>query len=101
MGRQPGLGLTPAVRGEGGVVTAPRVLVPGHRPDVRLPWYGLTGMTLVAVLILTGMWGGTRVVVRAAERLLTPAERVERMAKLQQDLGPKPFTPEAPAESSC
>jgi beta-lactamase regulating signal transducer with metallopeptidase domain len=88
---QPGLGLTPAMAGdgEGGSMLdrARRVLVPAYRPQVRLSWPALLVTALAAAVLLAGAWGGTRAAVRAAERLLSPAERVEKMAKLQDELG--------------
>jgi beta-lactamase regulating signal transducer with metallopeptidase domain/5-hydroxyisourate hydrolase-like protein (transthyretin family) len=91
---QPGLGLTPAVSGGGGgmVDRAARVLRPSHRPQVRLSWYSLAGATVIAGVLLAGMWQGTQAAVQVAaevaERFLSPDERVEKMAELQRELGP-------------
>jgi hypothetical protein len=54
-------------------------------------------MTLLAAVILAGLWQGTHVVVLAAEKLLTPQQRVEKMAQLQKELGPA--TPENVAKA--
>ena len=86
IGTQPGLQLTPAMQGGGIVDRVRRVLAPTWRPMVRLPWYSLIGTTAVAIVLLAGMWGGTHVAVRAAENLLNPAEQVEKMAKLQNEI---------------
>ena len=41
---------------------------------------------LAAAVLLAGMWRGTQAAVDVAERLLSPAERVQRMAELKEEL---------------
>jgi beta-lactamase regulating signal transducer with metallopeptidase domain len=81
--------LAQAFSGKGGLLDrVRRVLVADYRPEVRMPWHSLTAVLVVIAILFMGMWRGTAVVVKAAEDLLTPAQRVEKMAELQKELGP-------------
>jgi beta-lactamase regulating signal transducer with metallopeptidase domain/5-hydroxyisourate hydrolase-like protein (transthyretin family) len=67
-----------------------RVLAPGARPQLRLTWRALAGSLVFGgtVFLLSAL--GTQWTVQAAARLLTPQERVDRIAATLKDLGQSP-----------
>jgi beta-lactamase regulating signal transducer with metallopeptidase domain/uncharacterized GH25 family protein len=74
-GQQPG-GLLDRVR---------RALSPSHRPGLRLPWYSLTGALIIGALVLGSVWRTSVAAVELAEKLLTPAERIEKAKEAQKE----------------
>lgn len=65
-----------------------RLLVPQYRPQLRLPWPRLVGVLAVALLLLAGLWRGTEVAVALAAQVLTPQERLERLAEVEKERTP-------------
>jgi beta-lactamase regulating signal transducer with metallopeptidase domain/protocatechuate 3,4-dioxygenase beta subunit len=67
-----------------------RVLVPGYRPELRLTWRALVGSLFFggALLLLSAL--GTHWTVLAAEKLLTPQERIDRIETTMKNLGQAP-----------
>ena len=61
-----------------------RLLVPGHRPGVRMNWVSIAGMLCISALLLAGLWRGTTVAVAAAAEAMDSRQRVERVAELQK-----------------
>lgn len=62
-----------------------RILRPDLPPGVSAPWYAAVIALAIAIVALCALHAGTNVAVAAAERLLTPAERVEKVAQIQQE----------------
>ena len=84
-----------AISGRRGVVERVRRLVkPRGRVELAFPVRTLAA-GLVATAVVVAMLGGTaELSVMAAERILTPAERVEKMAALEEEGGPAGGSPE-------
>lgn len=58
-----------------------RVLLPGERPRVHVSPISLLGLLLLALLAAGLLWQGTHVAVTVAAQILSPAERIERVAE--------------------
>jgi beta-lactamase regulating signal transducer with metallopeptidase domain len=76
-----------------------RILFPEYRPVRRLPWSSVAGMLLVSSLLLAAAWRGSEVVVALATEILSPRERIERIAELQKEHLPFPAIIETPGET--
>ncbi len=74
---------------------ARRLLDPGHRPDVRLPWPQILLMAVLTALVLVGLWQGAALSVKLAAHLLSPKERVYLLVNADERHGPivPPRTP--------
>lgn len=72
-----------------------RVLLPGHRPALQLPWHSLLLTLAFSVLVVVLVTTGTCVAVAAAARALSPAERMQRIDKVQQAYGVRLAAPES------
>jgi hypothetical protein len=87
------LGAQPALAATGGddeyalLDRIKRLLVPGYRPGLGLPWYTLTALGIGGMLVLAGLSQGVFSAVALAAKVLTPIERVEQIQALQQDGG--------------
>ena len=77
-----------------------RVLVPDYRPDLRLTWRALLGSLFLGGTLLLLSALGTQWTVKAAARLLTPQERMDRIETTMKDLGEAPanFADNPPVE---
>lgn len=64
-----------------------RVLLPGHRPLVRLPWYSVLGTLLGWSAVLAGLWGGSHATVALAVSALSAEERLERVQEEAKAFG--------------
>jgi beta-lactamase regulating signal transducer with metallopeptidase domain len=95
--RQAGSGLIPAgalaATGpdqphRGGVLDrARRLLVPGYLPALRLRWFSLALVVAFSGLALSALWWGAR----AAARVLTPRERIERITEIKKQNDPPAY----------
>ncbi len=67
-----------------------RLLVPGYRPSLRLTWKALVGSLFLggALLLLSAV--GTQWTVKAAAKLLSPQQRIERIENAMKNLGQPP-----------
>jgi len=75
--------------GDSGIVERiRRIVVSGHRPQVRMSWYVTAAMLLVSIVSLLLLWQGTNLTVAFAGQILTPAERVEMMKEIQDEYAP-------------
>lgn len=61
-----------------------RLLLPGYRPDLRLNGPALTACLAVGLLLIVATWQGTRIAVAAAADMLSPQERIDQIATLQE-----------------
>lgn len=61
-----------------------RLLLSGYQPPVRLPWPSLCGATLLSGVLIFGLFQGTQIAVGLAAELLTPAQRIEKMAEIKE-----------------
>ena len=74
-----------------------RVLLPGYKPGLHVSPVGLLGLLLLALLAASVLWQGTYVVVAAAAQVLSPAQRVERVAqKVRTNTPPQGSQEDAP-----
>ena len=64
-----------------------RVLAPGARPQLRLTWRALAGSLFFGGTLFLLSALGTQWTVQAAERLLTPQERIDRIETDMKDFG--------------
>ncbi len=71
-----------------------RVLMPAVRPPVRLSPLGLAAMLLAAAITLTGLWSGTQRVVAVAQEILSPAQRIEQIQIVRQEIERPEANPE-------
>lgn len=60
-----------------------RILVPSHRPQLRLSWTSLAAVTVVGTLLFSGLWRGTELAVSVAAEILSPEQRMEALAQAQ------------------
>lgn len=65
-----------------------RVLRPGETPGARVSWPGLLVLLVAAPLTLVACRKGADEAVRLAARVLTPAERVEKLKEAQAEYAP-------------
>lgn len=65
-----------------------RLLSPGMQPPLRLPWYTFSSAVLLSILILAVFWSGTRGAFLVAAEILSPAQRVEKIQELTQEISP-------------
>ncbi len=70
-----------------------RLVVKGHRPRVRISWYMTITMLLALAVVLVGLWQGTNATVKLAGKLLTPQERIEKMAEIEKTYGQPTYDP--------
>lgn len=73
-GSGPG-GLTDRVR---------RLLIPGYRPGLRLPWHGLILFLVAGAVLLTAVHQSARFAVATGAKWLTPEERIARIQEVQK-----------------
>jgi beta-lactamase regulating signal transducer with metallopeptidase domain len=64
-----------------------RLLVAEYQPAVRVPWYSFCSVLLCTGLVLFGAWRGTKFAVSMAAEILSPEQRMERIAQLQAAAG--------------
>lgn len=64
-----------------------RIAVPGHRPRIHLSLISMVSMFFLSALVLAGLWKTTDTAVLFAARLLTPAERAQRIDQIDQAFG--------------
>jgi beta-lactamase regulating signal transducer with metallopeptidase domain/protocatechuate 3,4-dioxygenase beta subunit len=66
-----------------------RIVTPGERPQVRLPWYSLLAVLAVGLIASAGLHQGTKIVVTAAAEWLPPRDHVQKLVDIQETHGPK------------
>lgn len=66
-----------------------RVLIAGHRPRPRVPWHVATAMVVLSLACLALIGQATGMAVAVAGRILTPQERIDRIAAIFQQDDPK------------
>lgn len=75
-----------------------RIVVTGHRPRMRISAAMTLAMMAAAAVLLIGLWHGARAGVELAGRILTPAERIEKMAEIAKTHGQPAYDPQADRE---
>lgn len=65
-----------------------RILLPGYRPQMPVSPVGFLGFFAAAVMVLCGLSFGTSAALELAAKVLTPAERMERIVETQQQYAP-------------
>ena len=68
-----------------------RIVLPEHRPAMRARWYSVSLALLAGALVIAGVWRGTGEAARAAARLLSAQERIERLAKIEEDYADREY----------
>ncbi|MAG93586.1 MAG: hypothetical protein CMJ48_07535 [Planctomycetaceae bacterium] len=68
-----------------------RLLVPDYQPRPRISWATLVVLALSAVLVLSGLRRGTTAAVELVAQALSPAERVQQVAKVKQEFQSNEF----------
>ncbi len=76
-----------------------RIVVNGHRPRMRLSWYMTLAMIAAAAVLSLGLWHGTKAGVEFAGKILTPHERIEKMAEIKETHGQPAYDHEASSRS--
>lgn len=71
-----------------------RIVVKDHRPKARISWYMTVAMLAAMGVVLFGLWQGTNATVRFAGKLLTPQERIEKIAEIQKSHGQPAYDPD-------
>jgi len=73
-----------------------RIVVVGHRPRLRVSWYIAAITLILSLVLLVGLWRGTKMTVALAGKLLTAQERIDKMKEIakthepqQQEYGPE------------
>lgn len=66
---------------------AKRLLIPGYKPKVRLPWHTIVGVLLICPLLVFGLWRGTDAAVQQVAKALSPQERITAIQQVQQTHG--------------
>ncbi|UCF16730.1 MAG: carboxypeptidase regulatory-like domain-containing protein, partial [Phycisphaerales bacterium] len=64
-----------------------RIVVAGHRPRLRVSWYVAAITLILSVAILVGLWRGTTMTVALAGKLLTPQQRIDKIAEISKEYG--------------
>ncbi len=64
-----------------------RIVIAGHRPRLRVSWPGSMAMLLLSGLALAALWQGTDLAVAFAGNILTPQERIEKIAEISREYG--------------
>jgi beta-lactamase regulating signal transducer with metallopeptidase domain len=64
-----------------------RIVVVGHRPRLRVSWYVAAITLILSVTILIGLWRGTTMTVALAGKLLTPQQRIDKIAEISKEYG--------------
>lgn len=64
-----------------------RLVTPGERPSVAMPWLSLLGFAIVATLVFAGLQQGTDLAVQAAKEAMSPADRVQQIVDLNEHHG--------------
>ena len=65
-----------------------RILIAGHRPRLRVSWPGALAMVVLSLLALAALWQGMDLAVEVAGKILTPAERIEKLSEMVERYGP-------------
>ena len=74
-------------KGGGMVDRVKRLLVTGHRPRARVSWYAMILMLVGSIVILVCLWSGMKFTVAFAAKVLSPQERIEKMAEIAKTHG--------------
>lgn len=79
-----------AITGESGSLLSriKRIVRPDDRPAISTPWYGAIAALVGAFIFLGVLRAGADVAVTTAQALLTPAQRIDKMAEIQQSQTP-------------
>lgn len=64
-----------------------RIVVPGHRPKMKVAWYVTVALLMASAILLAGLWQGTNLTVAFVAKILTPAERIEKIAEIHKTHG--------------
>ncbi|MBE0535554.1 MAG: carboxypeptidase regulatory-like domain-containing protein [Phycisphaerae bacterium] len=72
-----------------------RIAVKGHRPRMRISGAMTVAMIAAVGILLIGLWHGTQAGIELAGRILTPHERIEKMAEIQKTHGQPAYDHEA------
>ncbi|MDX9974461.1 MAG: hypothetical protein RBU21_15860, partial [FCB group bacterium] len=67
-----------------------RLLVPGYRPRLGLPWYTLTALLIAGMAVLAALSQGVFSAVVFAAQVLTPVERIQKIEAIEQAHAPLP-----------
>lgn len=61
-----------------------RIVVPGHRPKMKVAWYVTVALLMASAILLAGLWQGTNLTVAFVAKILTPAERIQKMKEIAE-----------------
>ncbi len=64
-----------------------RLLVPGYRPGLCLSWYAIGATLIASAAVLLALWSGVSGVVQIGAQILTPQERIRRVAEVEETHG--------------
>ena len=79
-----------AITGESGSLLnrIKRIVRPNDRPAISAPWYGAIAAIVGAFIFLGVLRAGADVAVTTAQSLLTPAQRIDKIAEVRQSQTP-------------
>ncbi len=71
-----------------------RIIHPQHKPHMKISWVKLMLLTGIAGCIMLGLWKTADMTIAMAAKIMTPQERVEKMAELEKSYGIPAHDPE-------
>ena len=77
-----------------------RVIDPQHKPHIKIGWVKLACCVGIAGIVLLGLWKTTDMTIAMAAKIMTPAERIEKMAELEKTHGQPEYDPDGHGEVS-
>ena len=75
-----------------------RIVLPGHRPRLQLPWPSLLVFALLALVTLAVSWKASAVTVKAASKLFLTSKEIEQIGEIAETHGSDGETYRAGAE---
>jgi beta-lactamase regulating signal transducer with metallopeptidase domain len=64
-----------------------RILIAGHQPRPHVPWHIATAMIVLSLACLVALQQATGLAVHLAGRILTPQERIDKIAGISREYG--------------
>ncbi len=64
-----------------------RLVVSDHRPTLKMSWIGLVGIFVIGGVLLAALRIGTDLTVALAGQILTPQQRLEKLAEIDRSYG--------------
>lgn len=72
-----------------------RLVKPAHRPIMRISWIKLSLILLVSAVVFVGLWKTADLTVAVADKILSPQERINRIADIEKSHGRPAYDPQA------